>query len=191
LTKLLDELLELGREERVPHSKDLRTEVLDRFWAVDRAVWVQAHRFKLEAHLPPRPPRGSCIGKTNLPGYLIPGAFRVYGTRLWRNDLLALRELVAGTGPDCARHSLDYRSVRWCGTDYTFTSVQAACVKLLWEAWENGTPELGQATILEHEYVGSESSRLVDLFKKHPAWQTMIVSGTTSGSYRLAECLAE
>jgi hypothetical protein len=58
---------------------------------------------------------------------------------------------------------------------------------VLWEAWENGTPELGQETILEHPEVEAESKRLVDVFKGHPAWGKMIVTGHTAGTYRLAE----
>jgi hypothetical protein len=86
-----------------------------------------------------------------------------------------------------ARHSSDFRHVHWFGTDHTFTATQAACVKILWNEWENGTPEIGQATILEHPEVESESKRLVDVFKGHPAWGTMIVKGATSGAHRLAE----
>ncbi len=85
-----------------------------------------------------------------------------------------------------ARHSKDFRSVYWYGDDYTFSPAQAACVNVLWEAWENGTPELGQATILEHPEVEAESKRLVDLFKGHPAWGKMIVKGKTAGAFRLA-----
>jgi hypothetical protein len=85
-----------------------------------------------------------------------------------------------------ARHSEDFRSVHWYGDDFAFTPTQAACVKVLWLAWENGTPELGQATILEHPVVEAESRRLVDVFKGHPAWDKMIVKGRTAGTYRLA-----
>jgi hypothetical protein len=89
--------------------------------------------------------------------------------------------------PPPARHSKDYRSVHWFGVDYYFTATQAACVKVLWEAWANETPDLGQATILEHPEVEADSKRLVDLFKEHPAWGEMIVKGHTGGTYRLAE----
>ncbi len=84
-----------------------------------------------------------------------------------------------------ARHSLDYRSVHWLGTDYSFTPVQAACVKILWEAMENGTPSVGGQTILAE--VESESKRLIDLFRDNEAWGRMIVRGETKGSYRLKE----
>jgi hypothetical protein len=88
---------------------------------------------------------------------------------------------------DPARHSKDFRSVHWYGEDHTFSPTQAACVKVMWEEWENGTPDLGQDTILEHPEVEAESKRLVDVFKGHPAWGKMIVKGRTAGTYRLAE----
>jgi hypothetical protein len=87
--------------------------------------------------------------------------------------------------PPPARHSIDFRSVHWFGTDYSLTATQAACVKVLWQAWENGTPELAQATILEDRDVESESTRLRDVFRNHSAWGTMIVPGKTGGSFRL------
>jgi hypothetical protein len=116
----------------------------------------------------------------------------------------ALDKLATAVLPDCAaqrrppvappapevlppaRHGPDFRSVHWYGNDYTFTPTQAACVKVLWEAWKNGTPEVGQETILEHPQVEAESKRLVDVFKDHPAWGTMIVKGQTAGAYKLA-----
>lgn len=46
-------------------------------------------------------------------------------------------------------HSPDFRSVRWFGESYTFTENQALRVKLLWENWERGTPdvEIGRAHV--------------------------------------------
>jgi hypothetical protein len=81
------------------------------------------------------------------------------------------------------RHSPDFRSVLWYGRDYQFTKSQAACVKVLWEEWKNKTPEMDQQTVLE--LADSSSNRLIDVFRDHPAWGTMIVSGKTKGSYRL------
>jgi hypothetical protein len=93
------------------------------------------------------------------------------------------------TAPKPAHHSDDFRSVRWYGADYRFTPTQAACVRVLWEAWERGHPEVGQETILSA--AESDGSRLRDLFKRpgstHPAWGEMIVEGGTKGAYRLAE----
>jgi hypothetical protein len=86
-------------------------------------------------------------------------------------------------------HSLDFRSVNWFGREFTFTPTQAACVKLLWEAWQNKTPDVGGHTVLES--VDAQSIRLDHVFRSggrnlHPAWGEMIVAGETKGSYRLA-----
>jgi hypothetical protein len=84
------------------------------------------------------------------------------------------------------RHGPDFRSCHWDGTDYTFTATQAACVKVLWDALENGTPDVGQQYILV-EGAGADSQSLKDVFKKSPAWQKMILASKTRGSFRLAE----
>lgn len=83
-----------------------------------------------------------------------------------------------------AVHSSDFHSVNWFGTKYCFTSTQAACVKVLWENWEQETPNVGEATILDR--AGSSGSRLRDVFQKgkHPAWKRMIVS-PKKGTYCL------
>jgi hypothetical protein len=81
------------------------------------------------------------------------------------------------------RHSADFRSVHWFGKDYSFTANQAACVKVLWEPWENGTPELADATILET--AGINSDRLDAVFRNSSAWGTMIQPGQTKGTHQL------
>ena len=115
-----------------------------------------------------------------------------------RRVLLAIAEELAGSpagpdaGPDdgsprppaCA-HSDDFRSVRWYGTTYALTGSQAQVVKLLWQAWENGTPDVSGAALLEAADASSE--RLRDLFPRHAGWGTMIVSGGTRGTYRLSK----
>jgi hypothetical protein len=82
-----------------------------------------------------------------------------------------------------ARLSDDASSAHWYGQDYTFTATQAACVKVLWRNWDNGTPFIRQETILER--AGAESQRLVDIFKHHPAWDTMIKAGKPKGTFGL------
>jgi hypothetical protein len=84
-----------------------------------------------------------------------------------------------------ATHSTDFRSVSWYGTPHEFTELQAACVKVLWEAMDNITPTVGDATILEE--VESNAERLGLVFRDHAAWGTMIVEGQTKGTHRLAE----
>lgn len=81
--------------------------------------------------------------------------------------------------------SPDFREVVWYGTQYHFTETQAACVRVLWEAWDQRTPEVSeQRALVEADYQGK---RMVDLFKGNPAWSTMIVAGHTKGSRRLQE----
>jgi hypothetical protein len=75
---------------------------------------------------------------------------------------------------DYPRHSPDYRSVHWFGCDYTFTPTQAAVIRQLWEAWEDGTPGVGQETLLEG--AGSTGDRLRDVFRGSPAWGTLVVA---------------
>ena len=91
-----------------------------------------------------------------------------------------------------ARHSPDFRSVHWFGSDYDFTATQAACVSVLWAAWEQGTPDVGEQAILTHKTVDANSTRLIDVFRarkpekgSHMAWGRMIASGATKGAYRL------
>ena len=74
---------------------------------------------------------------------------------------------------DPIKHSLDFASVNWNETLYTFTPNQAACVKLLYEQWSNGTPVVGQDTIREAADM-EQDLRIV--FRDHPAWKTLIVS---------------
>jgi hypothetical protein len=81
-----------------------------------------------------------------------------------------------------ARHSPDFRSIHWFGVDYQFSGNQAACIRVLWKAWENKTPDVGQDRILEA--AECVSKRLADVFKRHPAWKTLIVS-KSRGTYRL------
>lgn len=71
-------------------------------------------------------------------------------------------------------HSPDFRSVNWYGQEFDFTPTQAACVKVLWDAWESGTSTLGESSILDS--AGSAGSRLRDVFRKgkHPAMGRMI-----------------
>jgi len=96
----------------------------------------------------------------------------------------------AGAPPKAEpRHSVDFISVDWYGTNYQFTKKQADAVRMLWEHWENGTPSLSEGTIGE-TVSGGDHFRLRDLFRtvdvkakiskkqsmrQHPAWGKMIV----------------
>jgi hypothetical protein len=84
-----------------------------------------------------------------------------------------------------AQHSPDFRSYTWGQERYSFTPGQAAVVRVLQEAKDNGTPDVGQDTLMEA--AGSEGSRLRDLFKAHPAWGNLIVRGDGKGTLRLVD----
>ena len=77
--------------------------------------------------------------------------------------------------PPC-RHSEDFRDVVWFGQrqEPLFTPAQAAVVRQLWRAWENGTPGVSQETLIEGAAL--ECGRLRDVFRGHPCWGTMIIS---------------
>lgn len=83
-------------------------------------------------------------------------------------------------------HSDDFRSVLWFGEQYTFTTIQAACVKILWRHWQQRTPVIGEAELLRES--GSAGDRLRDVFDKgkHRAWKTMITS-PNKGAFCLAK----
>jgi hypothetical protein len=83
-------------------------------------------------------------------------------------------------------HSTDFRSGRWFGKQFTFTTTQAACVQVLWRNWEQGTPVISEVTVLDG--AGSAGDRLRDVFSKgiHPAWGTLI-KPARKGAFQLVE----
>ena len=78
-----------------------------------------------------------------------------------------------------------FTCVRWHGAAYTFGPMQARIVRVLWEAWERGVPDVDQRWLLNE--AGSDSDRLLDVFRGHPAWGAMIAGGAVRGTYRLAD----
>lgn len=78
--------------------------------------------------------------------------------------------------PDAERvtHAPDYSSVNWYGKRFFFTGKQRVIVAALFQAREEGYEAVSQDSLLA--VADSDSRRLRDLFKKHPAWGTMIVS---------------
>lgn len=81
-------------------------------------------------------------------------------------------------------HSPDFRSIFWAGRRFTFSHTQAAIVEILFNAWANGSQDVGQAYLLEE--AGSEpSGKIQDLFRESPAWGTLIVAGENRGTWRL------
>jgi hypothetical protein len=104
-----------------------------------------------------------------------------------------LRKRLGGGGPErgprpggehTATHSPDFRSVHWFGADYALTEKQAKVVETLWQAREEGNPDVAQDVLLRA--CGSDGVRLVDLFRRSPAWGALIIS-PRAGLYRLAD----
>lgn len=62
--------------------------------------------------------------------------------------------------------------MNWLGTAYEFSIAQSRVIKPLWKAWENGTPQMGSAALLEA--AGMVSDKLSVIFQGHEAWGTMI-----------------
>lgn len=90
-------------------------------------------------------------------------------------------------GGSTARHSVDFASVNWHGTLYRFTATQAACVRVLWEAWQNATPIVGESAIQEN---AETKSAMRSLFAGHPAWGTLIES-PSKGRFQIKEPISE
>lgn len=97
------------------------------------------------------------------------------------------------SGPD-PKHLSDFRQVYRpgllgrdgspAGPVFTFSAKQALAVGELWAAEEGGSPEVQERQLLAA--ADSDSDRLADLFKRHPAWGTLIVRGVLPGTFRLA-----
>ena len=81
----------------------------------------------------------------------------------------------------------DFRSVRCGGTSYHFTANQAPVVKLLYEHWLRGTPDVGDETLLNAVDPEAPPKRIGGLFRNCPAWGTIIVRGKTKGTHRLVD----
>ena len=83
---------------------------------------------------------------------------------------------------DELRHSADYASVSWRRDDFLFTPSQAAVIRNLHRAHEQRLGALNSALALEGS--GREGARMSDVFKRHPAWGTLVVTAGKS-AYRL------
>lgn len=101
-----------------------------------------------------------------------------------------MREIAPVDSTEPFHHTPDFRSIRWGSKSFSFTEKQAACVRILFEAWQKGTPELNQVTILaaaESSLSDNAVPRLRDLFRRHLAWDVLIVKGQQKGCYRLSD----
>jgi hypothetical protein len=87
--------------------------------------------------------------------------------------------------PRGARHGPDFCTVVWNGVEYVFSPMQAAIVRVLWDALANDTPEVHGSTLLAQAESRLQEDRIDPLFFRHAAWKRMIVRGKRRGSYRL------
>jgi hypothetical protein len=83
-------------------------------------------------------------------------------------------------------HGEDFTWVKWFGETYRFAfGNQSRSIALLWKDWEKDGLGLHEKTIGESVGSASDSFRLSDTFKDHPAWGSLIVRGDRKGIYRL------
>jgi hypothetical protein len=100
-------------------------------------------------------------------------------------------EVVTAGPPDTggAVHSPDFASVRWRGQVFAFTPKQRLIVAALWHARQQGYEWVSTESLLEA--AESNGGRVRELFKGHPAWGTLIISGVVAGgcpgTYRWGE----
>lgn len=69
------------------------------------------------------------------------------------------------------------------GAGYHLTERQARVVEILYRALQNGTPEVSHREIMK--MLGTPNSKLKDSFRGSAAWGTLVVPGSTRGTYRL------
>lgn len=81
------------------------------------------------------------------------------------------------------RHGPGFGCVLWDGTLYTLTPSQGAVVRVLWRAARRGVPDVRQEYLLGA--AGSDGRRLAHVFRDHPAWGALIISGPARGTFRL------
>lgn len=85
---------------------------------------------------------------------------------------------------ECA-HSPDFRSVRWDCVSYSFTANQAVVVRILWEAFGNGTPSVSVESLLLAIDNEAPPRDLSNVFRGSEAWGTIIADGPTKGTKML------
>ncbi|MBI2857881.1 MAG: hypothetical protein HYX90_02285 [Chloroflexi bacterium] len=84
-------------------------------------------------------------------------------------------------GPDF-QHSADYRWVRWRGQEFRLSKRRGAIVGILHQAYRVGRPVMSWDQIKAQ--VRSDAAHMSDLFKKCPAWGSLIIEDGP-GLYRL------
>lgn len=123
----------------------------------------------------------------------------VEGIKWDRRALMNLYDAIARERQNAERyhpntdHTLDFTSVVWFGKHYQFSKTQAACIKVLWESWEQGTPAMRGESIASSVAQAKDAAAVRELpriftehGKRHPAWGAMIVpGGLYKGTYQL------
>ena len=159
-------------------------------WHEGVLFWADAHAAMLE-RIAGFPASGKITMREDYPAAWDSADLRTIWQELAGDELRPFTDAIHRSNakqpkPDTesdARHSIDFASVNWYGTPYTFTTNQALCVKVLWEAWENKTPALSGPEIIDQANISQE--RLDKVFRDkqpdgttqpHPALKTMIGS---------------
>lgn len=91
--------------------------------------------------------------------------------------------------PPAIAHGADYAGVKWGGHVFTFSVTQRLIVAALFNARAQGYEWVTQESLIA--VADSRAERLRDLFGRHPAFGTMIVSAVTAGgpggAYRIVD----
>ena len=87
-------------------------------------------------------------------------------------------------GPKSFDHSPDFSTVRSKGRGYSLGPNERAAFRVLYEAWERDTPELGGDYVIEQ--AESNARNMSELFKRSGVWKTLVVPGSRRGVYRLS-----
>lgn len=97
----------------------------------------------------------------------------------------AAGQLVRQAPPGRFWHSQDYSQVSLNGEPYLFTGeIQRSAIRILHAASRSGQPWLTGKTLLKQAGSSDLSMRMGNLFRRHPAWGTIVVSNNR-GQYRL------
>jgi hypothetical protein len=121
--------------------------------------------------------------------------------RRWEAQPQAGRLAGLGPMPEGCRAGHGFRSTTWriggIEVRHSWTRHQAEVIRQLWAAYQNGTPEVDEGSLLLE--VGSEWLRVDRIFKLthpegrriifgvHPGFGTMVVAGSRHGTFRLVE----
>ncbi|MDA1239406.1 MAG: hypothetical protein O2798_01040 [Chloroflexi bacterium] len=81
------------------------------------------------------------------------------------------------------QHSRDYRTIVLRDQQHLLTAPQAAAVRKLHTAHQEGLPALSTRELLDDTQ--SNASKVSELFKRSSAWPTVVVRADRRGMYRL------